>query len=385
MRLPRLKTTTEMFGAPGGDICLLRPSGPADLVLQGARESDRALVAALDGRRTRTELEAEFGPEPVGELLELLGAEGLLEDAADYDALTERERRRYDRQLRYFADIAPAGVTAADCQLRLREVRVLVLGLGGLGSWTALSLACCGVGELTLVDGDAVELSNLNRQILYGEDDLGRPKAPVAAAALQRFNSSIRIVPVERSLETSAEIGAAVRGSSFVIDAADRPTHDIERWVNEACFEYGVPYITMSHFPPYARVGPLYVPGETGCFNCQERAYRLSYELYDHIVEQRRGSPSPAATLGPVCAFVGGQVALDAVHHLTGLCAPASQGKVLVFDTRTLQVTDEPVPRDPDCEVCAQYGAPRDRLLRPGSRPCAQAEAGRRVAGGAAG
>ncbi|HVG73793.1 MAG TPA: TOMM precursor leader peptide-binding protein, partial [Thermoleophilaceae bacterium] len=118
-------------------------------------------------------------------------------------------------------------------------------------------------------------------------------------------------------------------------------------------FAHGVPYITMSHFPPFARVGPLYVPGETGCFNCQELAYRRSYELYDHIVDQRRGALSPAATLGPVCAFVGGQVALDVVHHLTGLCTPASRGMVRSFDTRTLTVAEEAVPRDPLCEVCS--------------------------------
>jgi bacteriocin biosynthesis cyclodehydratase domain-containing protein len=158
---------------------------------------------------------------------------------------------------------------------------------------------------------------------------------------------------VVRTLATPAEIGAAVGGSSLVVDAADRPAHDIERWVNAACFRHGVPYVTMSHFPPFARVGPLYVPGETGCFNCQERAYRRSYELYDHLVDQRRGSPSPAATLGPVCAFVGGQVALDVVHQLTGLCEPASKGSLRLFDTRTLSVTAEAVPRDPLCEVCA--------------------------------
>jgi len=138
-----------------------------------------------------------------------------------------------------------------------------------------------------------------------------------------------------------------------VVDAADRPAHDIERWVNAACFAHGVPYVTMSHFPPFARVGPLYVPGETGCFNCQELAYRRSYQLYDHIVDQRRGAPSPAATLSPVCAFVGGQVALDVVHHLTGICAPASRGAVRIFDTRTLTVSEEAVRRDPLCEVCS--------------------------------
>jgi bacteriocin biosynthesis cyclodehydratase domain-containing protein len=353
MRRPRLKTTTEILDSPDGEICLLRPSADCDLVLEGASKRDRELIGRLDGETPRTALEAEFGPGPVDELLELLGGEGLVEDAGAYDELSAAERGRYDRQLRYFADVAPAGLTAPDCQRRLREAHVVVLGVGGLGSWAAISLACCGVGELTLVDGDLVELSNLNRQILFGPADIGRPKATVAAAAIERFNPEIRVEPVVRTLGSQAEIAGAVRGSSFVVDAADRPAHDIERWVNAACFARGVPYITMSHFPPFARVGPLYVPGETGCFNCQERAYRRSYELYDHLVEQRRGSPSPAATLGPVCAFVGGQVALDVVHQLTGLCEPASRASVRVFDTRTMSVSDEPVPRDPLCEVCA--------------------------------
>jgi bacteriocin biosynthesis cyclodehydratase domain-containing protein len=377
MQLPRLKTTTEVFSSPAGDICLLRPSADADLMLEGASERDRELVAALDGRTPRAALEADFGVEPVGELLDLLGAEGLLEDAGEYDALSAEERGRYDRQLRYFADVAPDGVSAPGCQLRLRDARVVVLGVGGLGSWAALSLACCGVGELTLVDGEEIELSNLNRQVLFGAGDIGRPKARVAAAAIERFNPGVRVVAVERTLGTPEEIAAAVSGSSFVIDAADRPAHDIERWVNAACFEHGVPYITMSHFPPFARVGPLYVPGETGCFNCQERAYRQSYELYDHIVEQRRGAPSPVATLGPVCAFIGGQVALDAVHHLTGLCEPASRGRLRVFDTRTLEVSDEAVPRDAGCEVCGRLRSDGDRLLgrSAGSRAGTPAEA----------
>jgi bacteriocin biosynthesis cyclodehydratase domain-containing protein len=353
MNRPRLKTTTEVFSSPGGDICLLRPSADSDLVLEGAGEGGRELVARLDGHSSLAALEEEFGAGPVDELLDLLGSEGLVEDAGAYDALGEADRGRYDRQLRYFADVAPDGLSAPECQERLRSASVVVLGVGGLGSWTALSLACCGVGELTLVDGDAVELSNLNRQVLFSADDIGRPKATTAAAAIERFNPGIRVVPVVRALGTPDEIAWAVRDSSFVVDAADRPAHDIERWVNVACFEHRVPYITMSHFPPFARVGPLYVPGVTGCFNCQERAYRQSYELYDHILEQRRGAPSPAATLGPVCAFVGGQVALDVVHHLTGLCAPASKGSVRIFDTRTLTVSEEAVPRDPLCEVCA--------------------------------
>ena len=84
-----------------------------------------------------------------------------------------------------------------------------------------------------------------------------------------------------RRLESEVEIADFIAGADIVIDAADWPAHDIERWCNSACFEAGIPYITMSHFPPIARVGPLYVPGRTGCFACQETAYRREYPLFD--------------------------------------------------------------------------------------------------------
>ena len=183
-----------------------------------------------------------------------------------------------------------------------------MLGVGGLGGWAAWALACCGVGEMWLVDGDRVEVSNLNRQILYTEADIGLLKVEAAAARLRAFNSAMRVTATARRLESQAEIADFIAGADVVIDAADWPAHDIERWCNSACFEAGIPYITMSHFPPIARVGPLFVPGETGCFACQETAYRREYPLFDVAIEQRRAKPSPAATLGPACGLIGGQV-----------------------------------------------------------------------------
>jgi ribosomal protein S12 methylthiotransferase accessory factor len=151
-------------------------------------------------------------------------------------------------------------------------------------------------------------------------------------------------------------VGEVVEGADFVVNGADWPAHDIERWVNAACFAAGVPAITMSHSPPVARVGPMYVPGLTGCFACQETTYRAAHPLYDELVEDRRGRPSPAATLGPVCAFIGGQVALETLHQLTGLCAPASLGTAYVYDLRTMEVSREQVPRLPGCPVCGGPG-----------------------------
>ncbi|MBN1530807.1 MAG: TOMM precursor leader peptide-binding protein [Thermoleophilaceae bacterium] len=352
---PRLRQTIEAVGTADGDLYLLRPGAAGDLLIEQPTESARALLGALDGRSTAQELEQRFGHELVTTTLHSLGELELLEDASDADRLTAGERVRFDRQLRYLSDLARDGGGGARHHERLRSSRVCLLGVGGLGSWAAYALACCGVGELLLVDGDVVEESNFNRQILYRECDLGRPKVAAAAEALAAFHSAGRFVPVERRVESPEEIEEVTRGSDFVVNAADWPAHDIERWVNIACFTSGLPTITMSHAPPVARVGPLYVPGVTGCFECQERAYRESYPLYDAIVEGRRGNRSPAATLGPVCAFVGGQVALEALHQITGLCRPATLGVAHMYDLRTMEVTREPVPRDPGCPVCAQH------------------------------
>ena len=150
----------------------------------------------------------------------------------------------------------------SEYQRRLREARVADPRPGRarqLGRRTRSRAAAS--ASSVLVDGDLVEESNFNRQILYRERDIGRPKAEAAADALAEFDSSCRLVPVARRLESVDAVRQEVAGFDFVVNGADWPAHDIERWVNAACFELGVPFITMSHSPPVARVGPLYVPG----------------------------------------------------------------------------------------------------------------------------
>jgi bacteriocin biosynthesis cyclodehydratase domain-containing protein len=354
MLRPRIKRTAEQIETPDGDIYLMRPSAGSDIRIEQPDEAQRRLLAALDGRRTTAQLEAEFGAREVGDVLSQMQVLEAVEDAADDDRVPEAEMARFDRQLRYFSDVGAGGLTPSGCQDRLREARLAVIGVGGLGGWAAWALACCGIGEMRLVDGDRVEISNLNRQILYTEADIGRPKVEAAAERLGAFNSAMRIEATDRRLESEQEIAEFIAGSDLVIDAADWPAHDIERWVNAACYAAGIPYITMSHFPPIARVGPLYVPGRTGCFICQETAYRRDYPLFDVAIGQRRAQPSPAATLGPACGLIGGQVGLDVMHHLTGLAEPSTLGVAHIYDLRTMEVEREPVVPQPDCPVCGE-------------------------------
>ncbi|HKT82638.1 MAG TPA: TOMM precursor leader peptide-binding protein [Solirubrobacterales bacterium] len=363
MQRPRLKRTTQQMEAPNGDLYLLRPSAGADVHIEEPDREGRRLLAALDGTRTEAELIEEFGAEEVGDLLAQFEELGVVEDAADDDRIPAPVMERLDRQLRYFSDITD-GPTASECQERLEQARIAVLGVGGLGGWSALNIACCGVGELLLLDFDRVELSNLNRQVLYSEADIGRYKAEAAAERLRGFNSTIRVEPRVQKLDSEAAISEAIDGYDLVIDACDWPAHDIERWINSACFKARIPFVAMSHFPPVARIGPFYVPGVTGCFACQEIGYRRSFPLYDIAVNQQRGKGSPAATLGPACSLIGGQIGLDVMHYLTGLARPSTLGVGHIYDLRTMAIEREPVVPEPDCPVCGDIQPTPDKELQ---------------------
>ncbi|HEV2856993.1 MAG TPA: TOMM precursor leader peptide-binding protein [Solirubrobacterales bacterium] len=350
---PRLKRTIEQVETPEGHLILMRPSAN-DIRIEQPDDGERKLLAALDGTRSREDLHEQFGVEVVETVIEQMQALDLLEDASDDVRVPLRERERFDRQLRYFSDLSHHdGPTPSECQARLRAARVAVLGVGGLGGRTAWELACCGVGELLLIDGDRVEESNLNRQIQYTEADIGRLKVEAMAARLRAFNTNIDVHTVPRRIESQAELKDVIAGADLVVDAADWPAYEIEHWCNAACFEVGVPFIAMSHYPPVARAGPLYVPGKTGCFECQTIAYRREYPLFDVAVEQRRAKPSPAATLGPACGLVGGLVGAEVMHFLTELLPPAMLGVGYLYDLRTMAVERYEVVPEPGCRVCA--------------------------------
>jgi bacteriocin biosynthesis cyclodehydratase domain-containing protein len=356
----RLARTVEVFEASDGDVYVLRGGADADFTLDSPDAAARRLlrrlgdcggsVAALvEDLRAAGHARSQADVE---DALEQLDALGLLEREGDRDpgVLDPESLERFDRQLAYFAHVAPG--EASRMQARLAAAHVAIIGVGGLGTWAASALACAGVGTLTLVDDDRVALSNLNRQVLYRRADVGRSKVEVAAAALTAFNPGCDIRPLGRRITRPDDVVAVAAGADLIVDTADWPPYDIGRWINAGALALGVPWIAAAQFPPYLRIGPLYVPGETACLECQERAGRRAYPLYDELAEFRRARESYAATLGPASGLAGSAIGMEVLHHLSGAAEPATAGAAIVLDMRTLTTRREPIDRDPGCPAC---------------------------------
>jgi molybdopterin/thiamine biosynthesis adenylyltransferase/Zn-dependent protease len=263
------------------------------------------------------------------------------------------ENLRYSRQLGWFSMNAATRGSEVETLSRLRHAAVTILGVGGMGSHVAWNLAACGVGELHLVDGDIVELSNLNRQLFYTPADIGRPKVEVAAERLAEYNSNLKTRVTRLFLRGVDDISEVIHGADFVVRSLDTPM-EAQAWVSEACVGMSIPCIGGGFMAQGAVVGPTVIPGETACLACHVPAT---------IPRVDRGI---GATLAPVVALSAGLMAGEVITYIGKLGPLRTAGKLLFIEAPTFNFHFTDVPRDENCRVCGKLTrAVREKLGQP--------------------
>jgi molybdopterin-synthase adenylyltransferase len=269
------------------------------------------------------------------------------------DGLREDELQRYSRNLNGWSALSTDGRTAGEMQKTLAKGHVLMLGVGGLGSCAAQALAMAGCGNITLVDFDRVELANLNRQ-LYSTNDIGELKTEVTRRRLEATNPDVKVSTFPVRLtgpDHMRSILDQVRPDIAIV-AIDRPTIAADRWVNDACFEKGVPLLCNS---VSAGTGMLWtkVPGQTGCFACDELWSKAKtpehYEIRRYREQKDLIPATSAFSYGAMT--IGGMITSDVIRHLVKW-PMASAGRLVVLDFATLTTTVSEKPAHPDCAVC---------------------------------
>lgn len=246
--------------------------------------------------------------------------------------LSREELRRYGRHL-VMPEVGREG------QERLKAGSVLIVGAGGLGSPAALYLAAAGVGRIGLVDFDVVEETNLQRQVLYGEKDLGRDKLEAAVERLRDLNSHIELVPHGGRL-TSENALDVLRPYDVIVDGSDNfPTRYL---VNDACVLLDKPdvYGAIHRFEGQAAV----FQGSRGpCYRC----------LFDRPPPPELApSCAEAGVLGVLPGIIGSLQANEALKLLLGVGEPPF-GRLLLFDALAMRMREVRVPKNPACPVCS--------------------------------
>ncbi|MGH3341981.1 MAG: HesA/MoeB/ThiF family protein [Carbonactinosporaceae bacterium] len=316
------------------------------------------LLEAMDGTRDVEDLVAHVLARHPAEVADNVSSavtdlchSGYVEDAAPErpGEFADRELVRYARGQRFYQwiDLVPRS-HPWHAQTRLRAATAAVVGLGGTGSVAALALAGSGVGHLHCVDMDAVELSNLNRQALYTEDDIGRSKVDAAVARLRLVNSDIEVTGQHLEVQGPADLAALADQADVLLLAADQPP-EIRMWTNQACLRQQTPWVDSGYHGPQV-TATAYVPGEGPCYQCMLTGARHDEpELWAGDHAGRLGGKAVSAVSGGL----SGHLAAHLVMALITGAPPVDNGTVYGFNLIALghhfALT---YPRRDDCPAC---------------------------------
>lgn len=284
-------------------------------------------------------------------------ADALISDLEQVGALVPVFERgdRYDRHRLYFRML---GVDD-DAQERLRSATVGLIGMGGIGTHLALHLAAAGIGRLIVTDGDVIETSNLTRQTLYREADVGRLKVEAAAERLLELRSDLRVDVIAERFDTpSLAETVANDGADIILLSADRPA-TVHRWVNAACLASNIPFSAAGYIEAHGCVGPLLHPPATACYECVRVSadalpdQPLDRESVDSAaIELNPGFQAPS--YGPLNGLVAAVQANEAIRWLLDLPVATSERRLLI-DSSTYQVTWEDLSTaESICETCGR-------------------------------
>jgi molybdopterin/thiamine biosynthesis adenylyltransferase/molybdopterin converting factor small subunit len=279
-------------------------------------------ISALDGDQTRL---AE------GDQVAIIPAIAGGTDEAK--PLTPEQVTRYSRHI-IMPNVGPSG------QRKIIGAKVLIVGAGGLGSPVALYLALAGVGTIGIVDFDVVDLSNLQRQILHQNDDIGLPKVISAQQTLNAYNPDVKVVPHEAPL-TSDNALEIISQYDIVINGADN--FAARYLVNDACVFLKKPLVDGSILL-FDGQATVYLPGK-GCYRCL-----FPQPPPPGLVP----SCAEAGVLGALCGLVGSIQATETLKLILGI-GETLNGRLLIMDALSMEMRALKIRRDPECVVCGDH------------------------------
>lgn len=297
-----------------------------------------------------------WGDAAVLEALNLLADEGFLENAAlsPEGTLDSYSQSRWDRNLCFFESFATMTRSKFELQRRIQDARVVLLGVGGLGSHLLLDLAAVGVQNLRIVDYDTVGLSNLNRQIAYTESDIGRSKVEAAAERVLAFSPRISVDAVHRRIRSQEDVHELVDGFDIAFSVVDRPTMHIVRWVNGGVVSAHVPTI-FGGVDSERAVHYTVLPGRSGCVECWRRSATESDSVGAELLAEKEQTDFEGdnAAFGPLVTTLTGLMLNEFVRLITGACPPVATGRLLEMRFADSSMRSaETWPLDASCPVC---------------------------------
>lgn len=362
---PMIKRSHHVIESDNGNICIGELPYKAKII-KSPPEWVKVVLSKLDGEHTLPRIIKELLNrdlnveefEVIAFIQKMISC-GLVEDnIISSELLSSREIELYDRQLLQFSLVDNDNLSSIRYQERLKKSRVLVLGMGGWGTWCSLQLALMGVGTLRIVDGDIVELSNLNRQVLYTEEDIGKRKVDSAANGIYKHNKYTKIEKFFEFLTPNENrINDLLNNVDMILlgwaSLGYYKKNTVEEVIHKVAIDKSIPIIELGGDPYEISIGPIYLNNQIGktYFDVKHQIKKTFYSENSTVKEFQEARMKQQFLNGvrtvnawqssPSLAVMSGLVVDQVIKVITKYDAISLEGRKVTISLRDLSFSEE--------------------------------------------
>ena len=316
------------------------------------------LLLSMDGHTATKDIGAANGvdvdsPEFLN-LIKYLKKRAVL--ANDALVVSRPDYVRYRRVIHFIEDYSESDEMLLEMWENIRNSTVVIIGLGAVGTWVAVTLVQSGVKNLILIDNDRVELSNLHRQYGYSEQDIGRMKTSALAERLRQIEPEASIREVNQFLDENTLETQIKEHVDLVINCADKPTVDqTSEWVGKYCMKYHIPHIVGGGYNLHlSLVGPTIIPYKTACYKCIDMQLQKINDIEGKNIKRLHTKNRKIGSFGPMCSLIASFVGMEAVKVLTKHITPDNINRRGEFDIYDMKLHYNTFDKLDDCPWCGE-------------------------------
>lgn len=289
-------------------------------------------------------------------LVEFLRTRGLLDNvspSSDFD-----EYHRFRRVIHFLSDFSDSHESLQIMWNKIRTARVLIIGIGAVGSWVATNLIESGINHIALMDPDVVDISNLHRQFSYTESDIGRYKVDVLKQYLLTLNPEVSIDTYKKRLESHTLSVELIGSVDLIINCADKPNVDsTSLWVGEYCMEHNIPHIVGGGYNLHlSLVGQTVIPNKTACVKCFQKTLEEENVIDTTNIKKLAVKNRKVGSVGPMCSINASFIGMEAIKVISGCIFPSNANRRGEFDVIAMDIEYKDFQRREDCEWCGKTG-----------------------------
>jgi molybdopterin/thiamine biosynthesis adenylyltransferase len=355
---PKLNSTISVIKNSDTMIEFFKTNTRQQLHIRVSDDTILDIVLGLDGSKSIRQISEEYDVkyESVVSLIEYLRKNGILDNIEDKNEFDDYEKFR--RTIHFIAEYSVSHKNLLDMWNNIRQSKVLIVGLGAVGSWVACNLVQSGVGTLLLMDPDNVDITNLHRQFGYTETDIGKKKTEVLAKRLKEYNENLCVMTKNDYLNETILNSYDDTNIDLIINCADKPDVDTtSMWIGEYAMKRGIPHIIGGGYNLHlSLIGQTVLPGQSACVNCFKKKLEEENKIDSEKVKKLMVKNRKVGSFGPMCSLIASMVGMESIKILTKYIEPSNVNRRGEFDIYTMDIQYKRYERRDDCEWCGKEG-----------------------------